>query len=97
MSIISKEQINKVAKLSRIGLNQDEVNFYADEVAKIIDWVDKLSEIDTDNITPLFSANQNLKMFDDQIETGDLSDDVLSNTPERQFDFYAVPKVVEEK
>ncbi len=95
MSTLSKEQIHKIAKLSRIRLSEDEVDFYANEVAKIIAWVEKLSEVDTENVPALFSVNQNLKMFPDEVDAGDLSNEILSNSPGRQFDFYAVPKVIE--
>ncbi|MBT4989168.1 MAG: Asp-tRNA(Asn)/Glu-tRNA(Gln) amidotransferase subunit GatC [Rickettsiales bacterium] len=95
MSIISKQQVQKISHLSRIKLNDEELEYYSSEVAKIITWVEKLDEIDTENITPLFSGNQNLKMFDDKVASGDLSDEVLSNSPERQFDFYTVPKMVD--
>lgn len=96
MSTLTKDQITKIAKLARIRIDESEQDYYAGEVAGIIAWVEKLSEVNTDNIEPLFAANQDLKMFNDAVKNDNLCEEVLGNSPERQFDFYTVPKVVEE-
>ena len=96
MTKITIEETKKVAKLTRIKLDEKELEFYSSELGKIISWVGKLNEVDTSNIEPLFAINDKLSMFNDKIKYGDMREDVLANSPERNYDFYTVPKMIEE-
>lgn len=95
MTEITKAEVQKIAKLARIKFADNELDFFSKEVERIITWVEKLDEVNTENISPLFAGSQQLNMFNDEIEFNDLSDEVLSNSPKRQFDFFAVPKMVD--
>ena len=95
MTEITKAEVQKIAKLARIKFEDNELDFFSKEVERIITWVEKLDEVNTENISPLFEGSQKLNMFNDEIKFNDLSDEVLSNSPKRQFDFFAVPKMVD--
>ena len=88
--------INKIAKLARISLSEDEAKDLLKEMNSILDWVEQLNEVDTENIEPLSNVSaENLPLRKDIETTDDISKDVLSNSPEKLENFFVVPKVVE--
>ena len=94
MTQIDAKQIKKIAKLSRISLSDKEVNNFSEQVSKIISWVEKLSEVDTENITPMLAVEQELPLREDEVKTINNSKEILENSPDTQYDFYAVPKFI---
>ena len=68
----------------------------ADELSRIMDWVEQLNAVDTSNIAPMTSvADIRLPQRKDEVTDGNAPEKVLANAPDRQGDFFAVPKVVE--
>lgn len=93
---ITSETIKKVAHLSRIALNEDEEKQFADELNKIVPWIEQLNEVNTNNIEPLDHAvSYSLRMREDVVEPGNQAADILKNAQETVLDFFSVPKVVE--
>ena len=93
---IDKQTVAKVARLARIKITDEELDHYAPQLSGIIDWIEQLSEVDTDNTEPLPSpVNIPLRLRKDEITDGGYADDVLANAPEEMENFYVVPKVVE--
>ena len=67
-----------------------------DEFNKILDWMAELDEVNTDDVEPLISVNeQTLRLRDDEVSDGNQRDAVLKNAPSAEFDYFLVPKVVE--
>lgn len=94
MTQIDAKQIKKIAKLSRISLSDQEVQDFSEQVSKIISWVEKLSEVNTENVTPMLAVEQELPLREDKIKTINNSKEILENSPDTQYDFYAVPKFI---
>tara|TARA_B100000686_G_scaffold354924_1_gene468235 strand:+ start:3440 stop:3727 length:288 start_codon:yes stop_codon:yes gene_type:complete len=93
---ITQEQVAKVAKLARIKITEAEQQKFAGELTGIMNWIEQLSEVDTDGIEPMTSVvDTKLYRREDKITDGDRRDDVLANAPEAQEGFFVVPKVVE--
>lgn len=93
---MDKQTVQKVAKLSRIAITEEEADKMVSEIGGILKWVEQLGEVDTDNVEPLANvANIELRMRTDEITDGGIQDDVLANAPESLEGFYVVPKVVE--
>ena len=62
----------------------------------IFKWIEQLNELNTDNVEPLTSiAETTLRFRKDQIETKNIREDVLKNSPKDNKDYFVVPKVVE--
>jgi aspartyl-tRNA(Asn)/glutamyl-tRNA(Gln) amidotransferase subunit C len=62
----------------------------------IFDFIEKLNELDTDNIEPLTSvAETTLKLRVDEVKSGNIREQVLKNSPDENDDFFVVPRVVE--
>lgn len=95
MTKVSNEQIQKIAKLSRISLNKNEINDFASQVSDIIEWVEKLNEVDTKHITPMMAVADKLTMRPDIINVQNESKEILDNCTDTQYNFYAVPKFIE--
>ncbi len=93
---LDKDTVRKVATLARIKMTDEELDKYGPQLNNIMDFVEQLSEVNTDNVEPLPSpVNIKLKLRADEVTDGGYADDVLANAPEELEDFYVVPKVVE--
>ena len=88
--------VRKVARLARIAEPEDRLETLAKELSGIMNWIEQLSEVDTDGVEPMTSAvHMPAPMRDDVVTEGGDPDVVLSNSPKRAGNFYVVPKVVE--
>lgn len=77
-------------------MSDQELERLVPELNNILDWVEQLGEVDTDGVEPLTAViDQKLRLRDDVVNDGNIRDDVLSNAPEAQHGFFAVPKVIE--
>lgn len=93
---ITRETVKKVAHLARIEIKEDEETQFADELNKIVAWIEQLNAVDTSNIEPLDHAvSYSLRMREDIVETSNHATDILKNAQETVLDFFSVPKVVE--
>ena len=93
---IDKNTTLKIAKLSRIKLRDDEIDELSTQLSSILDWVEQLNEVNTENIEPLSNVSMSkLPLRKDIEDNKDESNDVLSNAPEKLENYFVVPKVVE--
>ena len=93
---IDKSQVKKVAKLSRISLDDDKINSLSKDLDSILTFVEKLNELDTKEIKTLKSiADKTLEARNDIVDDGKIKNDILKNSPEKNEDFFIVPKVIE--
>ena len=93
---IDKNTILKIAKLTRVKINNNEIAELSNQLSSILDWVEILNEVNTDNIEPLSNVNMSkLYLRKDEKSKEDKSDEVLSNAPEKLENYFVVPKVVE--
>ena len=67
------------------------------ELDNILNWIEQLSELDTDGISPVFSSydEKDTKYRTDEINDGGYRDDIISNAPLSEDGFFLVPKVVD--
>jgi len=93
---IDKNQVKKVAKLSRISLDDNKLESLSKDLASILKFVEQLNELDTKKIEPLNSiVDKTLEPRSDKINDGKIKDEILKNSPDKNEDFFIVPKVVE--
>ena len=93
---IDKNQVKKVAKLSRISLEDNKIDSLARDLDSILTFVEKLNELDTKEIKTLKSiTNKTLEARNDIVDDGKIKNDILKNSPEKNEDFFIVPKVIE--
>jgi len=93
---IDKNQVKKVAKLSRISLEDNKIDSLSKDLDSILTFVEKLNELDTKEIKTLKSiADKTLEARNDIVDDGKIKNDILKNSPEKNEDFFIVPKVKE--
>ena len=96
MSNIDKKTIEKVARLANIKVSEAEKDILCDQLGKITNFVDLLQEVDTDNVEIMGNVhNINLKLFEDEVKVSNSTEEVLQNAPDAQYNYFAVPKVIE--
>ena len=93
---IDKNTILKIAKLTKVKINNNEIAELSNQLSSILDWVEILNEVNTDNIDPLSNVSKSkLYLRKDEKNIEDKSNEVLSNAPEKLENYFVVPKVVE--
>ena len=91
-----KKSLLKLGKLARISISEDKLNNLSKDLNSILEFVDQLKEIKTDQVDPTSnSLNQKLEVRDDKVDTRNSAEDILENAPEKEMDFFVVPKVIE--
>lgn len=96
MSALDKDTVKKIAFLARIEVPEDKLDPIAKDLSSILDWVEQLSEVDTDGVEEMTSvAEMDLHRRKDVVTSGDQPDLVLQNAPDQADHCYLVPKVVE--
>lgn len=93
---MDKQTVQKVAKLARLAITDEEAEKIVPELGGILNWVEQLGEVNTDAVEPLANvANIELRLREDVINDGNMQEAVLANAPETLEGFFVVPKVVE--
>ena len=93
---VTKDDVRKVARLSRIAVSKQHVGELVGELNGILSWIDQLNEVDIDGVEPMTSVVETtLPMREDIVTDGDIQDQVLANAPRTEDGFFVVPKAVE--
>ncbi len=93
---MSDIDIKRISYLAKLKLPEEKEEFYANSLKDIIKWVDNLKQIDTKEVKPLHNVTEKTDSIrNDEINKNNLTEEVLSNAPERAQNFFKVPKVVE--
>jgi aspartyl-tRNA(Asn)/glutamyl-tRNA(Gln) amidotransferase subunit C len=94
---IDEAQVRKVAKLSRLDLTDAEVQEFTGQLSAILDYVEKMNELDTDGIEPLAHCLPVSNVFrEDCVRESLGTEKALANAPQRDGDFFKVPKILED-
>jgi len=93
---IDKDKVKHISKLARISLDNKKISSLSKDLSSIIKFVEKLNELNTNTTKPLTSIiNASLKPRKDEIKDGKIRDQILKNSPEKNEEFFVVPKVLE--
>ena len=93
---VSKDDVRKVARLSRIAVPEERLDELAGELNSILGWIDQLNEVDVSGVEPMTSVVETkLPMREDIVTDGNIQDQVLANAPRTEDGFFVVPKSVE--
>ena len=93
---IDKNTTLKIAKLCRLKIEKHETEELSSQLSSILDWVEQLNEVNTDNVEPLSNVSKaKLLLRKDKENPEDKSKDILTNAPEKLENYFVVPKVVE--
>jgi aspartyl-tRNA(Asn)/glutamyl-tRNA(Gln) amidotransferase subunit C len=93
---ISREDVAKVAKLSRLALSEQELQTYTEQLGKILHYVDKLNALDTSKVEPMITAAASGNVFrPDVVRPGLSREDALKSAPAHDDEYFRVPPVIE--
>lgn len=93
---ISDEIVEHIAHLSRLEFVGDEKNAIKNDLDKIIGFMGKLNELNTDNVEPLIFMSSEQNRLREDIPTVTIShDEALKNAPKKDSDYFRIPKVLD--
>ena len=93
---IDKDTVKHISKLARISLDEKKTANLTKDLSSIMKFIETLDKLNTDKATPLTSIiNASLKSREDKVNDGKIRDQILKNSPEKNEEFFVVPKVVE--
>ncbi len=93
---IDKSTIEKIAHLSRLHFNEKDEAEMLESMNNIIEWVDKLSELNTDSVKPLTHMSEEVSVLRQDIAIHTLTHaQALHNAPKKDSNYIRVPKVIE--
>ena len=93
---IDKDTVKHISKLARISLDENKVESLSKDLTSIMKFIENLNKLNTDKTAPLTSIiNASLKSRKDEVKDGKIRDQVLKNSPEKNDEFFVVPKVIE--
>jgi len=92
---LTDQQVRHVAKLSRLDLNDQEIEHFSGQLSDILEYVSKLNELDVDKVEPMAHAMDVTNVLrDDQEIEGLKVETALANAPAKTPPFFSVPKVL---
>ncbi len=93
---ISDEIIEYVGILAQLELSGDEKEQAKEDMGKLLNYIDKLGELDTEGIEPMSHVFPVKNVFrQDQVTNGDAREEILQNAPQKKDGAFKVPKTVE--
>ena len=95
---INDELVQHIAHLARLEFEGDELNEIKGDMSKIIGFMDKLSELETEDVEPLIFMTDKVNVLrDDKPERTLTSEDALRNAPKKDSDYFRISKVLNKK
>jgi aspartyl-tRNA(Asn)/glutamyl-tRNA(Gln) amidotransferase subunit C len=91
---LTKEDISKIARLARIGMDDQEKERMVSELSKIMGWIKQLEKIDTSSVEP-WRLDMDLYQREDCVVDGGYASKIVQNGPSQMQGYFSVPKVVE--
>ncbi|MCD7862107.1 MAG: Asp-tRNA(Asn)/Glu-tRNA(Gln) amidotransferase subunit GatC [Lachnospiraceae bacterium] len=95
-NIISDETIEYVSILAKLELSEEQKEAAKKDMGRMLDYIDKLNELDTDGVEPMSHVFPVRNVFrEDVVTNGDDSEQILKNAPEEQDNMFVVPRTFE--
>jgi len=93
---VSAQDVKKIARLSRLHVEEDRLQPIAEDLNGILGWIEQLGEVDVEGVEPMTSAvDMAAPLRADAVSDGGKRDDVLKNAPKSDDGFFVVPRSVE--
>jgi aspartyl-tRNA(Asn)/glutamyl-tRNA(Gln) amidotransferase subunit C len=93
---IDEATVRRIAHLARVAVEDGEIAHLGQEINSILSFVEELSGVDVENVEPMTSVlPTTMKMRADVVTDGFIAEKIVANAPEREDNFFVVPKVVE--
>ena len=97
MTKITSNDVRKVAQLARLELSEDQIELYTSQLEKILGYVAQLEKVETKDVLPTSRAVEVINVFrQDSVKDTTIRNELLDQAPEREGDFYRVPRIMSE-
>jgi len=92
---ITKKGVQNVADLARLRLTEGDAELYAGQLGRILDYVEKLSQLDTTGVPPTTGGVEGSALRKDVARNSLSQEAALANAPDKQNGCFKVPKIIE--
>ncbi len=93
---LTKETVERLAELSKLEFNDVEKTELVNDLNRIIGFIEKLNELDTDGVEPLIYMSEEKNVLrSDEIQQEISHEEILQNAPKKDSDYFRVPKVLD--
>ena len=95
---VTKKDVEKIAELARLKFTEEELENFTPQMNEILSYMDKLNELDTENVKPLSHPVERTNVFrEDELKASISTEDALKNAPSKDEHHFKVPKVIGDK
>lgn len=93
---INRELLDKIAHLARLEFDEKDAEKMMQDMTEIVEWVEKLKEVDTEGVEPLTTMSHEVNAVrDDEVREHLPHERALRHAPKKDADYFRVPKVLE--
>ena len=95
---VTKKDVEKIAELAKLNFSEDELENFTPQMNEILSYMDKLNELDTENVKPLSHPVEQSNVFrEDEMKISISVEDALKNAPSKDEHHFKVPKAIGDK
>ncbi len=93
---LNQETLQKIAHLARLEFDPKSGDQMLKDMEEILTWVEKLDELDTENVAPLTHVSSEINVYrPDEVANKATHESALFNAPKKDEDYFRVPKVLD--
>ena len=93
---IDRQTVDRIAELAKLEFPEMEKDRIEKELSRILDFVDKLKELDTAGAEPLIYMSDEVNVLREDVAKNEITrEEALKNAPKKDSDYFKVPKVIE--
>jgi len=95
---VTKKDVEEIAELAKLKFNDEELQNFTVQMNEILTYMDKLNELDTENVKPLSHPVEQVNIFrEDKLKKSVSTEEALKNSPDKTDQHFKVPKVIGDK
>ncbi|GIK21947.1 MAG: Asp-tRNA(Asn)/Glu-tRNA(Gln) amidotransferase subunit GatC [Ignavibacteriota bacterium] len=95
---VTKKDVEEIAGLAKLKFNDEELQNFTVQMNEILTYMDKLNELDTENVKPLSHPVEQVNIFrEDKLKKSVSTEEALKNSPDKTDQHFKVPKVIGDK
>jgi aspartyl-tRNA(Asn)/glutamyl-tRNA(Gln) amidotransferase subunit C len=92
---VTVKEVEKIARLAKLSVSEDETVKFQEQLDEMLDYVDKLNELDTGGVEPTFFIRHGTEGLREDRPAESLSrEEALNNAPSHTHGFFSVPKII---
>ncbi len=95
---VTKNDVKKIAELAQLKFSEEELENFTPQMNEILNYMEKLNELDTENVKPLSHPVEQTNVFrEDELKKSITTEEALKNAPAKDEHHFKVPKVIGDK